>query len=560
MSFPFPVLRSLAFRGLIRRATAAAAVLALPTALHAQRVLGPTTDATVVPRGMLRVTTGPEWTRGHERYSAGRGRVPKGEVEPFAADFNLDSLGPGQFPALAAVSAGVRSIVGGTSGLPVTLGPLETRFDVSVARTPIHVEYGLTRRLTIGAMFPLVKTWTEVSLQPNKNRDGSTVGLNPRGYATNQTVVSQLQAAAQALGQLLQSCSGSTAPECTAVNADRARAQALVQSATAAATGVESVYGTSAAKPGSRFAPADSSTLQRSIASRLGALSADFLAFLGAPLTGTGWITARPVGATQFSWGNLQRVLTDTAYGIGADSLISVAMNRLGDVEVGGRFLLFDGVGGIPQLARPSGVRLRLAVEGVVRFGTATRDSIHHFADVGTGDGQRDLEGRVMADLLMGRRAWASVSARYTLQQGDEIRQRVPGTASDPFPDASRIAVLQRDLGDAISLEVSPRYVVSDNLGLSATWQLYRKGSDRYTGSAGPELALLESGSDQVVQRALVSVTYSTLAQYFQQKARTPMEVSLTVGRSLAGSGGVMKQSVTALTVRVYNQLLEGRR
>ncbi|MBL8960296.1 MAG: hypothetical protein JNJ98_10620 [Gemmatimonadetes bacterium] len=554
MSFPFAVFR---FPGV--RAIAAAVALSLPAALHAQRVLGPATDATVVPRGMLRVTAGPEWARGHERYSAGRGRVAKGEVEPFAADFNLDSLGPGQLPALAAVSAGVRSIVGGTSGLPVTLGALETRFDVSVARTPILVEYGVTRRLTIGAMFPLVKTWTEVSLQPNKSRDGSTVGLNPRGYTTNQVVVSQLQAAAQALGQLLQSCVGSTAPGCTAVNADRARAQALVQSATAAATGVESVYGTSAAKPGSRFAPADSSTLQRSIASRLGALSTDFAAFLGAPPSGTGWITARPVGATQFSWGNLQRVLTDTAYGIGADSLISVGMNRLGDVEVGGRFLLFDGLGGIPQRATPSGVRLRLAVEGVVRFGTATRDSIHHFADVGTGDGQRDLEGRVMADLLFGRRAWASVSARYTLQQADEIRQRVPGATPDPFPAASRIAVLQRDLGDAVSLEVSPRYVLSDNLGLSATWQLYRKGSDRYTGSAGPELALLESGSEQVLQRALVSVTYSTMAQYFQQKARTPMEVSLTVGRSLAGSG-MMKQSVTALTVRVYNQLLEGRR
>jgi hypothetical protein len=192
-------------------------------------------------------------------------------------------------------------------------------------------------------------------------------------------------------------------------------------------------------------------------------------------------------------------------------------------------------------------------------LGTAARDSIHHFGDVGTGDGQRDFEGRVMADLLLGRRAWATVAARYTVQQADEIRQRVPSGVVDPFPGASTIAVLQRDLGDAFSLEVSPRWVVSDNLGVGASWQMYRKATDRYTGSAGTDLALLASGSDQMRQRALVSVTYSTMAQYFQRKARTPMEVSLTVGRSLAGHGGTMKQSFTGLTVRVYNQLMERR-
>jgi hypothetical protein len=541
-------------------AIAAATLIAPPSPVGAQRVLGPGVDATMVPRGMLRITTGPEWGRGHERYASGTGRAAKGTVEPFAATFNVDSLGPAQLPALAAVASGVRDIIGGTSGVPVTLGPLESRFDVAVARTPIHVEYGLTRRLTLGAMFPLVKTWTEVSLQPNKNRDGSTVGVNPRGYATNLSVVNQLQGAVLALSQLLQSCVGSTAAGCTTVNADRARAQALVQSATAAASGVEAVYGTSTTKPGSRFAPADRSALQLSIASRLGALATDFASFLGAAPGGS-WVSARPVGATQFSWGNLQRVVTDTAFGIRADSLLSVGMNVLGDMELGARLLLFDGVGGIPQTAPLGGLRLRLAVEGVVRLGTGTRDSIDHFADVGTGDGQRDLEGRIMADLLFGRRAWATVAARYTVQQADELRLRVPLTVDQSFPSASQTALLARDLGDALSLEVSPRLVVSDNLGVSATWQFYRKAADSYSGTAaGPDPSILEAGSEQMLQRALVSVTYSTLHHYYQRKARTPMEVSLSVGRTLSGHGGLVKQNITALTLRFYNQLLEGRR
>ncbi len=542
------------------RLLAALAAFLLGGDAGAQRVLGPTADATVLPRGMLRVTTGPEWGRGHERYATGNGGPARGAVEPLAAAFNTDSLGGTQLPALAAVASGLRDIVGGAAGLPITLGALETRFDVSVARTPIHIEYGLTRRITLGAMFPLVKTWTEVSLQPNRTRDGSTVGINPNQFAANLSVVSQLQAAGQALTQLVVSCTGSTTPACAAVNADRLRALALVQSATTVANGIEAVYGTSTAKRGNRFVPADSSTLQRSVAARLATLSSDFADFLGPPPTGTGWITARPVGATQFSWGNLQRVLTDTAFGIGVDSLTSVGISRLGDVELGARVLLVDGVGGVPQRATTGGVRLRLAVEGVVRLGTGTRDSLHHLADIGTGDGQRDLEGRVMADLLLGRRAWASVAARYTLQQADQIRTRVPGAFVDPFPRASSIQTIDRDLGESYSLEVSPRWIVSDNVGVSGSWQLYRKGDDTYLDSAGADLPVLSFGSEQMLQRAMVSVTYSTMAAYFQGRARTPMEVSLSAGRTLSGYGGTYRQSLMSLTLRVYNQLLEGRR
>ena len=122
------------------------------------------------------------------------------------------------------------------------------------------------------------------------------------------------------------------------------------------------------------------------------------------------------------------------------------------------------------------------------------------------------------------------------------------------------MATLRRDLGEAFAVEVSPRYVVSDNVGLSATWQLYRKSADSYTGDAGVDLTSLQAGSDRMLQRAMVSITYSTMAQYFRRQARTPMEFSFSVGRSLSGNGGAMKQSITALTMRVYNQLLEGRK
>ncbi len=566
MPFPsIPATRGRAMRLLLVVLTASSTGALVPSAALAQRVLGPALDATVLPRGMVRVSIGPEWSRAHERFANGQGRNSRGTVEPLATDFIHDSLGASIYPALGPIRTGLADIIGSpTTALPVTLGPMEARFDASIARTPIVIEFGLTRRITLGAVIPLVKTWTEVSLQPNRDRNGSTVGLNP-GWAVpaartaNQLVVTQLQSAAAALAQLLQQCTGSGDPSCTAVNANRTRAQALVTAAGRAATGIESVYGTSPTNPGNRFAPTDSSVLQRSIAQRLGALDTEFAGFLGAAPSGS-WVSARPVGAAPFSWGDLQRSAVDTSFGIRGDSLISIGMNRLGDIELGGRFLVFDGVGGTPQVAMLRGLRLRLAVEGLVRFGTGTRDSIDNFVDIGTGDGQRDLEGRVLADLVMGRKAWATIAARYTVQQEDQIRLRVPQSAVDPLPLASRTTLLQRDLGDAVSLEVSPRYVMSDNVALAFTWQAYRKRKDAYGSTAGLDAQVLEAGSAQQVQRATATLTYSTLARYYQRQARLPMEVSFSIGRTLAGSGNALKQSMTAVTMRVYNQLLEGSR
>ena len=72
---------------------AALATLASPAA--AQRVLGPWEDATIAPRGMLRVEIATEWSRANERF-----RRSGSAVEPLGGDFTSDSLGPARIDAL----------------------------------------------------------------------------------------------------------------------------------------------------------------------------------------------------------------------------------------------------------------------------------------------------------------------------------------------------------------------------------------------------------------------------------------------------------------------------
>ena len=514
---------------------------------------------------MVRVGITPTWGTYHERYADGTTPRSRGAREPLAADFDLDSLGITRFPLLTPVDAGLRSILGGAGPLPLTLGALRARFDASIATTPISVEYGATRRLLLGAVFPIVKTRTEVALDPNPGGTTGTIGLNP-GYAaasartTNALVVQELTGAIQSLQQLLQQCAGSTAPACSAVNADRAGAQALVAAATSAAAGMEDVYGVSAAKPGSRLSPVERSRVQVDVLARLTALSSGFTTFLGAPPAGSAWIAARPVGAAPIGYADFQRLLTDEAFGIVADSLVSVETSRLGDVELGAKFLVFDSFGSeAPQRLTGRRTGWRLAVAGVVRLGTGGKDSVDHFADIAAGDGQRDLEGRVFADLVLGRRLWGSVVARYGVQQADELVRRIPAAPHEPFPAADRRVTVRRDLGDFVSLEVSPRLVISDHFALGGHYRYYAKGEDRYTSPAGADpgidAAVLGLGTKRSEQRVLASVTYSTLSSYFRRRARTPLEVGMSFGRTISGTGNAPAQSLAALTLRLYNQL-----
>lgn len=543
--------------------------MGLTSAANAQRVTGSFDDATVLPRGMVRVTISPTWNRAHERFADGTGSRRKGEVEPLAADFDLDSLGVSVLPALAPVQAGLQAILGAGAMPAVSAGRLLTRFDASVAHTPLLAEYGVTSRLTLGVMVPLVRTRTEVSVNPNPTGTEATVGLNPawtntQARAANAMVVSQLTAASQQLQQRLQDCAGSSDPSCSAINADRAAAQQLVTAAANAATGIENVYGVSAARPGTPFSPVHFSSLQQGVEARLAALSTGFSTFLGAP-AGEGWISAQPVGAPPLAYADLQQVIADSAFGILADTLQSVERRSIGDMEIGAKFLLFDSFGGEPPQRAEPGAGFRVSAAALVRLGTGLRETPFNLVDIGTGDGQLDMEGRVFADVILGRRFWASVVARYGVQRPDVQSFRVPDAPHQPFPPASRLVALRRDLGDYLMAEVSPRLIVTENIGFAASYQYLSKGEDSYTLAPGAVVdpdsvaafdpAVLAVGTARHEQRALVAVTYSNLAAYYRGRARIPMEVSLTVGRTLSGDGNAPRASITGLSFRFYNRL-----
>lgn len=543
---------------------AALLLLGTASALGAQRVRGPWDDATIAPRGTLRAEISTWWSQARERYGA------TGELESLGARLSADSLGPRHLEALGGLVTYLPQLTGGVAPA-LSLGTLDTEFEVSTYVTPITLEYGLTSRVALRTVIPYVKNRVEVYPRPNATGITGNLGPNPwflvaEARTRNQQVVTEIQGATTALQTALTNCLGSTAPSCVAINADRAAAEALVQAAGAAAGATQAIYGSTTVR-GAVAVPLAGSPLHGAVEARLADLSTRFATFLGAAPGGQ-WIAARPVAAAPLGYDGLQRMLTDTAGGVFARPLSDVEHSHLGDIELGAKIVLFDSYR--HEVGRPVPPRggLRFAVAGIYRLPTAQRDNADDFADIGTGDAQADIEGRAFLDVIAGPRFWASVAARVGLQQSDRISLRIPRSADEMFPGAYRLQDVERDLGDFFELELAPRFTPNEGLALSANYRYRQKGADTYTGTfTAPttgidpfapvdfDAGLLAAGTRQSEHRLGAAITYSTVRGYAQRQSRWPLEVSLLHTR-VAGGEGVMRESATAVVVRLYRRLV----
>jgi hypothetical protein len=165
----------------------------------------------------------------------------------------------------------------------------------------------------------------------------------------------------------------------------------------------------------------------------------------------------------------------------------------------------------------------------------------------------------------MSQRWWASIIARYGVQLADRIAVRVPAASDDPFPLAERQVDLNRDLGDYMELEVSPRFTPTEAFSFSGSYRMRSKGADRYAlggvalpsegGTVAPaDIAVLERFSAQREQRIGLAMTYSTLRGYADGRAPWPVDVSLVHTQVIGGNGSIAKQFATGFAVRWYHQ------
>ena len=476
-----------------------------------------------------------------------------------------DSLGAAQLEILRPLQTSLRTLALQPTA-NVSLGPARTDFSAHVARSALSIDLGLTSRVMLTATLPYEHTTSEVVFDVNPRNlsdHRANIGINPALLATgaaatqNRGVVDSLLRAANELATRLTACAGNPGD---AVCANRPQVEALVLTTRSFASGIATTYGTGVdTARGGAFVPLTESSLQTAIAARVASLNASYKTYIpGLAAWQSPVPSPAPLSAAQAN------VLVSEALGVAPIGLVD--RSHIGDVEVGAKVLLLDTFGGNAAARAGSRTRgFRLAVGGLARFGTGQLDRPNELVDVGTGDGQMDIEANGVADLVFGRRLWASVVARFGVQRKDEQVLRIPDVPQNPWQAEYREQTVSRDLGDYIELQATPRYVYNDYLSASLQWTYRKKGEDTYAGTftvtdpndepVSLDASILGVGTEQTEQRIGGGATFSTLRAYDRGRARVPVEVQLLHWQSVSGSGYAPKRFSTQVQLRYYVRL-----
>jgi hypothetical protein len=559
----FAPMSPLAARPIVRRAYSRLLVVVAPLvaapAMPAQAPLSHSEDAAPLAAGSLRLGITTAWTRYDERFNAAGG------TESLNADLSASPLGVAQLPLLAPAEASLQTLAGDPA-IRLSLGRLEVRGGARIVTTPISLEYGVTRRFSVGVQVPIVQTRRVVQLRVNEDAGAAAnMGFVPagkRGSAAqqNKELVTAFNTAADELTKLIAQCAASPgAAGCGPVNSDPAGAAAARDQARAYANAT-AVLGTDAAQV--LLAPRDGSALAASIEARRQAINTALQQYLGA---GAGTSAGVFMAQTDFSYVDLQGRagspgLLQSALGGGLDSLHTSDRLAIGDVAVGAKYLLFDrfarGDAPVPRL------QARMLVGAAVRFATSPADSALDLVDIAPGQGA-GVELHSAMDLISGRFG-GTIAARYVKAFARTVTAPLYGNpeASYPFPAFGQRS---RTAGDVIGLDLSPRYFFSDWLSVDAHYGLERVGATTWSagGSDTPCANCLEAlptllttvGSPTTAQRLGLGFRLSTVNAYARGQARYPIEVSFAHLETVSGGAGLPKASRDQIQLRIYYRL-----
>jgi hypothetical protein len=535
----------------------------------AQRVLGVGDDATVLPRGVFRLQTLAEWRTFNERYGLDTPGRPNGSLEPLGVDFTLDTLGVKQFPNLASLQAGIQQLTQ-NPGWNATLGNSHLDLHDRVSTFPFLFEFGLSKRLSLGIQVPYVVTESMTFFNVNTTGTEGNLGFNPAlGSPTastqNAAMLAQFTADSTSLRNALDNCASNPGGAgCAQLNSPttNAQAQTLIANAQSFARGVNSIYTTSP------FVPIAGTDAQLALEARVAAFKAAYAGFAAygvAPITSTGPFASQ----NRLTLLNARAIISDSAYGIVADPLTSTTRSHFGDIDIGGKFSVYDSFGGVTTARMsPHGLNFRTAIGGIFRLPTGQVESPDNFIDIGTGRGTKAVEGRWFSDLLVGSHYWQSFVLRYNKPFADDQEMRITDLPNEVLPPLYRRQMVHRQLGAAFEFETTPRIVINDFFSISGQYVYRHKAQDHYTGNFTVPAAItgfgditldastLDLETEMWEHRAGGGVSFSNLYSFDQGEATVPFEVTYQHWQTVRGAGGNQPKFFTdQVQLRLYLRL-----
>jgi len=486
-------------------------------------------ERTDVPaRGVLRVTFDPRIMTWNDEFTDA-GRLKLG------APLTGDTVGGRYIPVVARLEQNVR-VASGLAGFVASLGA--GLFNVRQERRtyPTTAELGITNRLSVSLMVPMVRVQTRASLQLS-NR-GANLGVNPlvantlgvRG--TDSAFFAQFDTA---LARLDQQAAGCALPPVPCAARDSSARWRGVRDALHGA-----VYG--AGQTGSPFLPLDTSTAGQAIDTAVARIQRGFLSFTIAGFDTTVALARDTLTGAAFE----QILLSPDPNGFG---YVSVPFHRnfryrLGDVELAAKYRLV------------SGAHYAASLQALVRLPTGAKDSANELLIQNIGDHQLDLEGRLTQELSVGP-LWLNVAIRAATQRpGTRVRRVAPWDAF--LVPAAATADLRWDPGDYVGVDVAPLVRLAPEFAVGFTAGYFSKQRDHYAFQSPQDsvalatrmgfptpASVLDEGTGQRWLRLGFAMTYHTPG----------VEGGFSIEQTVSGAGLVPAVTVYRLVLRVTRKL-----
>ena len=478
------------------------------------------------------------------------GGVTIEEIEALGLDFTTSDFGSG-LPGLGPSQDALRTLTG-DPGLDLRVGASVARLNALEIRLPLTASLGITDWLTVSATVPFVRRRMEVDF--TLSGDGATVGFSPGNADDAVTLyISQLQ---QAIANVLQAADafcagvGEMDPDCMDL-------RAVVDDAQLFLDDLDAGYA-------STFFPLPESPGASALDARVQALRARMLAAGDSATIEQTWTAPLPL-ASGGAAGDLSDLFLDPEVGILAVPLDGFqSVWELGDVEAGVWVRLLDlgapSSGPVdatstgPAASDAPPLRLHVAAGATVRLGTGSPDLAENFVDLGSGDGQNDVEVHGFGYLGIGSRIAARGLVRYGIQMAGDVERRI-GAPDQPIRPFDSQALLRWDPGDYLDVLVAPEFRLTPELSLAGRYRFHRRGTDRYTTGAPPagfDPALLNAETRQMVHHVGGAVTVWPSART-RLAGQWPLAATVSYDRAIVGSGGqTPKDGRVAVDVRVF--------
>lgn len=507
------------------------ALLATPLPLAAQE-----SDSPLVPRGRLRIEVAPSVEAWDARFGL---HLEDGteveEEEPLGFDLTSPAAGTDLFPQAQVLEDVIRTALDDPD-YRLDLGALSTYVSKDRLRIPFRADVGVTDWLTVGVMVPMVKSRADAGISlltgPNVNAGASPLPTDPAVEAFLDGYGSALAAWEQETSEICAGDAGSAS--CQDAQAFLAEAETFH----AAVSGAYLVFG---------FIPLAGSAGGDALLARLQELGAGFQSRGVGGVPGTLPLATEPLDRAGF-----QGLVT----GYGTDAHHGLTTWRgiweLGDVELSTAVRLLDGAVR-DSAGAPARLRYQVGVGALVRLPTGRPDSASNFVDLGSGDGQTDIELRGFGQVVVGRRVGLAADVRYGIQQEGERIRRVAAPGHVLVP-ASRQAKLSWTPGNYLDAEVVPRFYLTPEFSVGLRYRYYTKAADGYELVGGatldpdPTVAalvdLLELETEESLQEVGVGMVFSTLDAWREGRTGFPFEVQAVYRHPLTGSGGTTPRAI----------------